>query len=77
MSATLLHHPLGHGDVHGSASHHRPHGFLALLREKIALWRERSRTRTHLAELDDHMLRDIGLSHELAEHEYRKPFWRG
>ena len=39
-------------------------------------WRERGRQRRHLAMLDQHMLRDIGLSSADVEHEVRKPFWR-
>ena len=26
--------------------------------------------------LDDHMLRDIGITRDQAEHEANKPFWR-
>ncbi|HVJ42524.1 MAG TPA: DUF1127 domain-containing protein [Dongiaceae bacterium] len=39
-------------------------------------WRERRRQRRRLATMDEHMLRDIGLSTADVEHEVHKPFWR-
>ena len=36
----------------------------------------RQRQRTSLAQLDDRMLRDMGISRLEAERESRKPFWR-
>ena len=45
---------------------------VATLRE----WRRRSRERAELAELDDRMLKDIGLSRADAEFLSNKPFWR-
>jgi uncharacterized protein YjiS (DUF1127 family) len=39
-------------------------------------WFERSRQRRQLAELSDHMLRDIGLSRAEIWAETDKPFWR-
>ncbi len=44
--------------------------------DKLALWLERSRQRTHLAALDDRLLADIGMSRSEADGEFRKPFWR-
>jgi len=38
----------------------------------LALWRERR----HLAELDDYMLRDIGLTRDDVYVEIAKPWWR-
>jgi len=40
------------------------------------LWSQRRKSRAHLANLDDHMLRDVGLSPREAFVEARKPFWR-
>jgi uncharacterized protein YjiS (DUF1127 family) len=40
------------------------------------LWIARSRQRHALAELDDRLFRDIGVSREAARHEAAKPFWR-
>ena len=39
------------------------------------IWIERSRNRRALAKLDDHLLRDIGISRARAEREAAKPFW--
>lgn len=43
---------------------------------RIAAWRARSRQRAHLAVMDAHMLRDIGLSRAEARREARKWFWQ-
>jgi uncharacterized protein YjiS (DUF1127 family) len=40
------------------------------------LWAERAAERRHLAELDDHLLRDIGLNRAEVEAASTKPFWR-
>ena len=45
---------------------------VATLRE----WCRRSRERAQLAELDDRMLKDIGLTRTDAEFLINKPFWR-
>jgi uncharacterized protein YjiS (DUF1127 family) len=39
-------------------------------------WRRRARDRSQLAQLDDRMLRDIGLTRADAEFLSNKPFWR-
>ena len=39
-------------------------------------WVERARQRRHLAELDDRLLRDIGVSRAEVEAEISRPFWR-
>jgi uncharacterized protein YjiS (DUF1127 family) len=49
---------------------HRP-SLLAWMREA---WRRR-RSRVYLSELDDHMLKDIGISRAKAESEANKVFW--
>ena len=43
---------------------------------QILIWHERSRQRRDLAQLSDHMLRDIGLSRAEVWVERGKPFWR-
>jgi uncharacterized protein YjiS (DUF1127 family) len=48
---------------------------LKLLAQAIVRFR-RQRQRTSLAQLDDRMLRDMGISRLEAERESRKPFWR-
>lgn len=39
-------------------------------------WANRRRQRYALMELDDHLLKDIGLTRAQAVNEYHKPFWR-
>jgi uncharacterized protein YjiS (DUF1127 family) len=39
-------------------------------------WRQRARSRRELLALDDHMLRDIGVTRIDAQYEAAKPFWR-
>ncbi|MBV2361108.1 DUF1127 domain-containing protein [Thalassococcus sp. CAU 1522] len=43
----------------------------------LAVWSQRRRTRIALADLDAHMLRDIGIEPEIARAEARRPFWLG
>jgi uncharacterized protein YjiS (DUF1127 family) len=42
----------------------------------MVLWLHRGRSRCALLALDDHALRDIGVSRADAVREGRKPFWR-
>ena len=42
----------------------------------VALWLERGRSRRVLATLDDHQLRDIGVTRDEARIESAKPFWQ-
>jgi uncharacterized protein YjiS (DUF1127 family) len=53
-------------DVEGGA------GVVAIVRQ----WLRRSRTRHDVAELDEHLLRDIGLTRFDAVVESRKHFWQ-
>ena len=39
-------------------------------------WQDRARARHYLAMIDDHMLRDIGISRADVQRECNKPFWR-
>ena len=50
-------------------------GFVTRLLDRVLSWRERARQRRHLSELDDRMLRDIGVSRADVEHEMSLPFW--
>ncbi len=43
---------------------------------KVERWQERAKQRRHLRELDDRILRDIGVSRADIDREYRKPFWK-
>ena len=44
--------------------------------DQVFTWLDRARQRRHLGELDDRLLRDIGLSRGEVEHEVSRPFWR-
>ena len=48
---------------------------IAGLVDLLLSWQERARQRTSLAEMDDRMLADIGLSRADAEREAARPFW--
>ena len=50
---------------------------LARLRDTAARWRARAAERRELADMPDHLRRDIGLSFEDLRREANKPFWRG
>jgi uncharacterized protein YjiS (DUF1127 family) len=41
----------------------------------LRTWYLRTRERQALAELDEHLLRDCGLTREQARREADKPFW--
>ena len=41
----------------------------------VQRWGQRRRQRQALQDLDEHQLRDIGISRDDAEHEASKPFW--
>ena len=51
--------------------------WLLLLRgpRTVRLWHRRAKQRTALAELSDHLLRDIGITPRQARDEYSKWFW--
>lgn len=42
----------------------------------VFLWQERAHSRNRLAQLDDRMLKDIGIDRVDALREAAKPFWR-
>jgi uncharacterized protein YjiS (DUF1127 family) len=49
---------------------------LADLSETLGDWIERAQTRRALAELDERLLRDVGLTTEQARRESSMPFWQ-
>lgn len=55
----------------------RPATMLQRTFSALADWNDRYRQRIHLAQLDERMLRDMGLTRADAVGEYDKPFWRG
>ena len=50
-------------------------GFQSVVRNVLE-WNERSRQRQALAELDDRLLKDIGISRTAAATEVSEAFWR-
>ena len=63
----------------GPAASRRPanDNFLLLALDQFQVWRERVRTRRHLAAMSDYQLKDIGVTRADAYSEIEKPFWRG
>jgi uncharacterized protein YjiS (DUF1127 family) len=51
-------------------------GWLLDAADRLLTWHERARQRRHLRTLNDHMLRDIGLTRADVLAETSKPFWR-
>lgn len=49
---------------------------LLSLFDRIATWQERAQARRRLGQLDDWMLKDVGLSRADVAREMGKPFWR-
>ncbi|WP_421870207.1 DUF1127 domain-containing protein [Motiliproteus sp.] len=49
---------------------------LTSLRLLLRHWYQNWRTRRQLSQLDNHLLKDIGVSIGEAQHEAGKPFWR-
>lgn len=65
------------GSIHaGSAGRVVTAGVFVRLADLVLNWAERVRQRRHLAELDDRLLRDIGVSRAEVEAEISRPFWR-
>ena len=54
----------------------RSNGTLASLLKTFSAWDSRSRQRRNLADMDAHLLADIGVSRRDAAVEAAKPFWR-
>ncbi len=42
----------------------------------VNIWMQRSRQRRDLAQLDQHLLDDLGLTKEMVAKEIAKPFWK-
>lgn len=68
-----------HATVAGLSARQQPWRAIRVVDRTVDLvltWHERTRQRRRLRALDDHMLRDIGLSRADVEGEAGKPFWR-
>ena len=62
------------GLVRSSALRDRT-GFVAQAVDALSTWFERARERRHLHSLDEHMLKDIGVTRADVEFEAAKYFW--
>ena len=51
-------------------------GVILLWRQRLTDWRTNWRTRRELVKLDQHQLKDIGISRVDALAESNKPFWK-
>ncbi len=51
------------------------YGLIHQALDTLMAWHERARQRRHLAQLDDRMLKDIGLSRVDVARETAKAFW--
>jgi uncharacterized protein YjiS (DUF1127 family) len=51
-------------------------GLVTRLFDQVLAWLDHTRQRRHLGELDDRLLRDIGVSRTEVEHEISRPFWQ-
>lgn len=63
----------------GAAPARRPFPFIVLCRLRLRLlkrWYDRHLQRLDLAEIDDHLLRDLGLTPEDVRRECAKSFWQ-
>lgn len=49
--------------------------WLPVLVRRLLLWRDLMRERQHLRSLDDHALKDIGISRRDVDREASRPFW--
>ena len=54
----------------------RRNSFLRHVIRLLQRWRERTRSHPQLYELDDHILRDIGLTRDTLLCESTRPYWR-
>lgn len=50
--------------------------WLHIAAARLRLWYRRARQRRQLLQLDERLLRDIGVTVDEARHEAAKPFWR-
>ena len=79
---TIRQHPGQGGALAGFGGRFSPQnttlglGLLGRFWSLILQWQERAGQRHALAELDDRMLKDIGLNRAEVAHEIDKPFWR-
>lgn len=68
--------PAANSRVRESGRRAAMHGPLTRIFGRLTSWRDRSRQRSDLAALDDHVLKDIGVSRAEVELEIHKRFRR-
>ncbi len=51
--------------------------FLFVVMQRLEIYHQRSRSRKLLLELDEHLLKDIGITQQQALQEGRLHFWQG
>ncbi|HUL08500.1 MAG TPA: DUF1127 domain-containing protein [Candidatus Acidoferrum sp.] len=67
------------GQIRSSLPRHHPGpmgAVVLLVADLVSTWYLRVRERRHLRALDDHMLKDIGVTRADVEFEVQKHFWR-
>lgn len=62
---------MAHSTAHRAARSHARPSFFASLRDALGLWRQRR----HLAQLDPHLRRDLGLTDDDIRAESTRPIW--
>jgi uncharacterized protein YjiS (DUF1127 family) len=63
-------------DLFGGSRNKAAVSVLTRIVDVVFGWMDRARQRRHLAELDDRLLRDIGISRAEVEVEMSRPVWR-
>jgi uncharacterized protein YjiS (DUF1127 family) len=63
-------------DPHGRELRSTCDTLLAPITKRIGAWAARARQRRALADLDDWMLADVGITRAAAKAEASKPFWQ-
>ena len=67
---------LGSGHRIPVPTHATPASIRHVIWRMLITWQKRSQDRAHLKALDVYLLKDIGLTREMVNHETSKPFWR-
>ncbi len=62
-------------EIETRAQRNRRRGLSSVFAALLLRW-DRNRQRRHLHELDDRLLRDVGLSRDAVARETAKPFWQ-
>ena len=77
----IPHHPMKSAYTRQSESQWQFHhgaimSVLQAIGDTVYRWTQRARQRRHLAQLDERLLKDIGIAPLAAEWEANKPFWK-